>query len=85
MRGPYKKRAHRLEQEVAAAKKDRDAVEVIEVESSTEKVAPAGEEHGQEVQSGRILNYYTLQQPFHNRSQLSQPGDFAHLFGAEVV
>ncbi|KAJ8458886.1 hypothetical protein OPV22_031812 [Ensete ventricosum] len=52
MRGPYKKRAHRLEQEVAAAKKDRDAVEVIEVESSTEKVAPAGEEHGQEVQSG---------------------------------
>ncbi|RRT37165.1 hypothetical protein B296_00030025 [Ensete ventricosum] len=33
----------------------------------------------------RILNYYTLQQPFHNSSQLSQPGDFAHLFGAAVV
>ncbi|CAL9135470.1 unnamed protein product [Musa textilis] len=49
-RGPYKKRAHRLVQE-----KDRDATEVIEVEGSTEKVAAAGEEHGQVVQSGSLV------------------------------
>lgn len=58
-RGPYKKRAHRLVQEVARAKKDRDAAEVFEVQSSTVKVAPAGADHGQEVQSGSLRKAVT--------------------------
>ncbi|XP_038970414.1 protein FAR1-RELATED SEQUENCE 4-like isoform X1 [Phoenix dactylifera] len=57
-RGPYKKRARRLAEEpaaAAAARKDGDVVEVIQVESSTEKGGVAGDDHGVEVQSGPPL------------------------------
>ncbi|XP_038971619.1 protein FAR-RED IMPAIRED RESPONSE 1-like isoform X2 [Phoenix dactylifera] len=49
-RGPYKKRARRLA--TAAAKKDGDVGEIIQVESSTEKVGVAGGDRGVEVHSG---------------------------------
>ncbi|KAG1348053.1 putative protein FAR1-RELATED SEQUENCE 4 [Cocos nucifera] len=51
-RGPYKRRARRMAEEAASVRKDGDVVEVIQVESSTEKGRVAGDDHGVEVQSG---------------------------------
>lgn len=51
-RGPYKKRTHRLAEEAATTKKDQDVVEVIQVESSTEKGGVAVDDRGVEIQSG---------------------------------
>lgn len=55
-RGPYKRGSRRLAEEAAAAatsgRKHGDVVEVIQVESSTEKGGVAGDDHGVEFQSG---------------------------------
>ncbi|XP_010941615.1 protein FAR1-RELATED SEQUENCE 7 [Elaeis guineensis] len=50
-RGPYKKRAQKDAKE---AQKHGEVVEVIQVESSTERAGAVGDEHGGEVQSGQL-------------------------------